>query len=250
MFIIFINNIKFKDIFLETIYLIFINALIFKFTNYPLKLILIIDLFIILLSIYNNFNNIINKNDINKYMINNNSKYVVLYALIFNVIINNIKFKNNYFIYSLPLIYILSLLLLLYLLKINIAKFNYKTSIKWIILTFFIYLLIKTTLMQTIYYDNIIDFTIIILLGFIWNFGLEEVIFRGLSFSALKYYKLSDVQANIVQSIIFMLSHYGTYDLKASLLPLLIGYLLGKLYTCSKSLTPSIILHGLYNYFY
>ncbi|MBS4803302.1 MAG: CPBP family intramembrane metalloprotease [Clostridium sp.] len=46
-----------------------------------------------------------------------------------------------------------------------------------------------------------------------------------------------------------MISHYGTYDLKTSLLPLLLGYLLGKLYTCSKSLTPSIIFHGLYNFF-
>lgn len=249
MFINFINNKKYKDILLELIYLISINTLIFKFTNYSSKLILIIDFFIIMLSIYDYFHNTENKNDINKYMANNKSKYLVLYALTFNLIVNNFSFKNEYFIYIIPLIYLLSLCLLLYLFKINIFKFNYKTSIKWIIITLFIYFLMKTTFIRTNYYNNIIDFTIVILIGLIWNFGLEEIIFRGFSFSALKYYKLSDVQINIAQSIIFMLSHYGTYDLKTSLLPALIGYLLGKLYTSSKSLTPSIILHGLYNYF-
>ncbi|WP_396335115.1 type II CAAX prenyl endopeptidase Rce1 family protein [Clostridium sp.] len=48
---------------------------------------------------------------------------------------------------------------------------------------------------------------------------------------------------------IFIISNYVTYSLKSALLPLLLSYLLGKLYTCSKSLTPSIIFHGLYNFF-
>lgn len=250
MFTNFINNKKYKDTLLELIYLISINALIFKFTNYSSKLILIIDFFIILLSIYDYFYNAESENKINKYMANNKSKYLVLYALAFNLIVNNFKFKGNYYMYIMPLIYLFSLFILLYLFRINIFKFNYKTSIKWIIITLFVYFSIKTTLIKTNYYNNIIDFTIVVLVGLIWNFGLEEIVFRGLSFSTLKYYKLSDVQSNILQSIIFMLAHYGTYNLRASLLTSLIGYLLGKLYTCSKSLTPSIILHGLYNYFY
>lgn len=57
MFINFINNKKYKDILLELIYLISINTLIFKFTNYSSKLILIIDFFIIMLSIYDYFHN-------------------------------------------------------------------------------------------------------------------------------------------------------------------------------------------------
>jgi membrane protease YdiL (CAAX protease family) len=246
----FINNKKYKDTLLELLYLISVNALMFKFTNYPSKLILIIDFFIILLSIYDYFYNTESENKINKYMANNKSKYLVLYALTFNLIVNNLKFNGNYYMYILPLIYLFSLILLLYLFKINIFKFNYKTSIKWLALIILMFLLIKTTTIKpTNDYNNIIDFGVVIILGLIWNFGLEEIIFRGLSFSSLKYYKLSDVQVNIAQSIIFMLTHIGTYDLKTSLLPLLLGYLLGKLYTSSKSLTPSIIFHGLYNFF-
>lgn len=250
MFINFINNKKYKDILLALTYLISINALIFKFTNYSLKLILIIDFFIILLSIYDYFHNTESENKMNKYMANNKSKYLVLYALTFNLIVNNFRFNSNYPMYILPLIYLFSLILLLYLFKINIFKFNYKISIKWLALIIFMFLLIKTTIIKpTNNYYNILNFAVVLILGLIWNFGLEEIIFRGLSFSSLNYLKLSDTQANIIQSIFFMLSHYGTYDLKTSLLPLLLGYLLGKLYTCSKSLTPSIIFHGLYNFF-
>lgn len=250
MFVNFLNNKKYKDILLELIYLISINTLIFKFTNYSSKLILVIDLFIILLSIYGYFHNTESENNMVKYMANNRSKYLVLYAIAFNLIVNNFRFNSNYSMYMIPLIYLFSLILLLYLFKINIFKFNYKTSIKWLDLVILMFLLTKTTIIKpTNDYNNIINFGVVIILGLIWNFGLEEIIFRGLSFSALKYYKLSDIQVNIAQSIIFMLAHTGTYDLKTSLLPLLLGYLLGKLYTCSKSLTPSIIFHGLYNFF-
>lgn len=81
----------------------------------------------------------------------------------------------------------------------------------------------------------------------------EELLYRGLLISGLKSFGLSDEKTNILQAVLFGLSHFISFG-NASLLWLLhtayqiaAGYVIGKVYFKTKSLTPCILLHALGN---
>lgn len=98
------------------------------------------------------------------------------------------------------------------------------------------------------YYD-IPNFLLLVIINFISNYGLEEIIYRGCAFNGLSKTKLNYVQINIIQSLIFAFSHLGGFGHNINSLPyyILFGYLFGKIYTTSNSLTPVILLHGIFN---
>lgn len=81
----------------------------------------------------------------------------------------------------------------------------------------------------------------------------EEVLYRGFLISGLKGIGLSDEKCNVIQSIIFGIAHVMSWGAapKAFILyttaQAMAGYLLGKVYFKTKSLTPCILLHGLMN---
>ena len=98
------------------------------------------------------------------------------------------------------------------------------------------------------YYD-IINFLVLLIINFISNYGLEEIIYRGCAFNGLSKTKLNYVQINIIQSLMFAFSHLGGFGHNINSLPyyILFGYLFGKIYVTSNSLTPGILLHGIFN---
>lgn len=79
----------------------------------------------------------------------------------------------------------------------------------------------------------------------------EEVIFRGLLLTGLLSMGIKKSTANICQAILFGIVHINNYEyililslMKCSV-QVFIGYIFGKLYLESKSLTPCILLHAL-----
>jgi membrane protease YdiL (CAAX protease family) len=79
----------------------------------------------------------------------------------------------------------------------------------------------------------------------------EEVLYRGLLISGLKGFGLKDEQTNIIQAIIFGITHVISFGNVPSIFILhtasqiILGYVIGKVYFKTKSLTPCILLHGL-----
>lgn len=73
----------------------------------------------------------------------------------------------------------------------------------------------------------------------------EELVFRGFLLSSLTKY-LPIWGSIVVSSVAFAIVHWNIYRV----LPLLfIGLLMGVIYTRSKNLLPSILLHSLWNFF-
>ncbi len=82
----------------------------------------------------------------------------------------------------------------------------------------------------------------------------EEFLCRGILISALKAYSLSEWKINLIQAFLFGILHYARYIERGIGLALLttsyqivIGYFFGKLYFKTKTLTPGIILHLLWD---
>lgn len=81
----------------------------------------------------------------------------------------------------------------------------------------------------------------------------EETLYRGFLISGLKGLRLNENKCNVIQAVIFGASHVNSWGTGSSIFLLhtavqaIIGYMFGKLYFKTKSLTPCIILHGLFN---
>lgn len=77
----------------------------------------------------------------------------------------------------------------------------------------------------------------------------------GLLISALKGYELKGWKINLIQSLLFGLSHfniyisYGWLSIFMVSTQIMLGYILGKLYLKTKTLTPCILLHAMIDMF-
>lgn len=147
-----------------------------------------------------------------------------------------------------------------YLFKIKLSYFKWNISIKdliLVILVFLIYYSPKLILyglqdLKINSYYSISDYIFSILNTLIFNSIYEEIVFRGFLVSGLKDFKLNDLKINIFQSIIFSIPHLyqfisGLISMLGLSYHIIVGYLLGKIYLKTKSLTPSIVLHLLTN---
>lgn len=150
-----------------------------------------------------------------------------------------------------------------YFFKIRLKKFNWNLSIKSFTLVVIVYVVYKLFLnfygisKGIIYIDNIYDINFILkfILKAILNSAypgiFEEVLYRGFFISGLKGFGFSDDTCNIVQAIIFGISHvmsWGTTSwifLLSTAAQAMLGYVLGKIYFKTKSLVPCILFHGL-----
>ncbi|MGG7213475.1 CPBP family intramembrane glutamic endopeptidase [Clostridium nigeriense] len=178
-------------------------------------------------------------------------------------------YPNKIFIYLLPFIgsiftltFVRIIIIILpifscYFWKIKLRDFNWKLSFKWlaiIIVIFFALLMPElykygTSLFMYRNFSSLFDYIFNIVMALIFNAGFEEIIFRGFLISALKSFQLSDTKVNIIQSILFGIPHLYLVSSPLGICwHILIGYILGKVYLNSKSLTPGIILHLLINW--
>jgi membrane protease YdiL (CAAX protease family) len=94
-----------------------------------------------------------------------------------------------------------------------------------------------------------------VIIVFIYPALYEEFLFRGLLVSGLKGFFNNECLINITQAIVFGLMHFSIYTERGFGIwspvfigsQVILGYLLGSLYLKTRSLTPSIILHTLFD---
>lgn len=152
--------------------------------------------------------------------------------------------------YQLPLLLTLSLA---YLCKVKYRNLNWDVSIKELLLI----LLVFAPLLLVQNFDHLLSRNVDFF--YIRNFIqqlyypsiVEEVLFRGLLLTGLLSVHIREDRANIIQAIAFGLIHLLNHN-EISIVSILlislqtfIGYIFGKLYLKTKSLTPGIILHAL-----
>ena len=247
-------TIDYKNLFVEAIFILIISILFYN-TNFiyinkiKIKFIVIIILSILLMSLYTIIFNRKYKDNVENIKENGNSFWIVIYSAIITLIANKLLSDNV----NIWISYILNLLLLFIVFKAcktKLKNFNYKTNFFWIITILIIaYFLLNIGLKSKSNYYDSINFLAVVIINLISNYGLEEIIYRGCTINGLKKTKLNYVQINIIQSIIFAISHLGGFGHDINSIPyyILFGYLFGKIYITSNSLTPGILLHGIFN---
>lgn len=101
---------------------------------------------------------------------------------------------------------------------------------------------------------DIVTFCLYVLKILVLVAFFEEFLCRGILISALKSYMTSEWKINLIQAFLFGILHYARYIERGIGLALLttsyqivIGYFFGKLYFKTKTLTPGIILHLLWD---
>lgn len=247
-------TIHYKNLFVEAIFILIISILFYN-SNFiysnkiKIKFIVIIILSILLMSLYTVISNKKCKDSLEKIKENGSSFWIVIYSTSISLLANNLLSSRI----NIWIPYILNLLLLFIVFKVcntKLKKFNYKTNFFWIITILIIaYFLLNIGLKSKSNYYDSINFLVIVILNFISNYGLEEIVYRGCTINGLKKTKLNYIQINIIQSIIFAISHLGGFGHDINSIPyyVLFGYLFGKIYITSNSLTPGILLHGIFN---
>lgn len=198
-----------------------------------------------------------------------NKKALLVFAIIYsiNILMNlNINILKKVMMHwSLGKVLIIQLIMGMipifigYSFKIKLSNFKWKTSVKWLLIStsiFIIYFIPKIILLgsEAFQYRNYYskpDYIINIINALIFNVFIEELVYRGYLISGLKALKLNEFIINAIQAIIFGLIHIyqvpNTHIFMGVSWHILMGYILGKLYFKSKSLTPGILLHLLIN---
>ncbi|TCO70678.1 CAAX prenyl protease-like protein [Marinisporobacter balticus] len=200
----------------------------------------------------------------NKIKIKNEKKFLYAFIIIIFVymginlyynyinLLDTINTINQYRLVQLPLT---MTIFLGYLLRVRLKDFNWSITFRALFVVVLVYILYLTyflfydmkSLMQStptyfiknfvqqIYYPSIV----------------EEVIFRGYLLSGLLAFGVREDKSNIIQAIVFGVIHVLGFK-EISIISFLVisfqvflGYLFGKIYLSTKSLTPCIILHAL-----
>ncbi len=239
----------------EVVFFILCLVLIFIFSFMRAALCLLLLLLIIFFKDYmtNNSNEISKKKN-----------FLFAFLLIFMVYIGLFLFyrygldynKNQYTLNQTRLYIQLPInmtIFLGYLFKIRLKDFNWSINLKsflTVLLLFIPFILIKD--MRILMENNRNFFYIRNFIQQVYYPGVvEEVIFRGYFLTGLLAYGVRKDKANVIQSIIFGLVHIlGSKEISINVilstsLQMFIGFILGKIYLRTKSLTPGIILHAL-----
>lgn len=191
---------------------------------------------------------------------------IVLQAFIF--ITNQYFGLNNTTVNEINIIYIRLLHLIMtatlfisYLFNISFKDFNWGITFKNFLLILIIYIFYKGLNIISYNEVNILMFDKNNIKNFIFHLiyqcfypGIfEETLYRGFLVSGLRGLGLNENKSNVIQAVIFGASHLNSWGTGFSVFLLhtafqaIIGYMFGKLYFKTKSLTPCIILHGLFN---
>jgi hypothetical protein len=189
--------------------------------------------------------------------------FIIIYVIHFAVSIIDYKlgiFKsiNNTFCKLAIVILIISTIFISYFWGIKITSFNYKISIRMILFTLFIYSIsyLSSLFGRVAHLHSIYDYIIILLNSlktFIQPAFVEEYIFRGLLISGLLSFGLDSFKTNMLQSLLFGIVHINQYPQLGilcfipTIAQVLVGFILGKIYLKTNSLTPCIIFHALFD---
>lgn len=203
-------------------------------------------------------------------LINNKTIYAnstLLFAFIFVFIIQELirvfiqfyKIRLN----NVNLVIIQIILMIVLLLVYNYMRLKLKKEKIYLTLncnSFFISVIIGIiflclTRLQSNFYGKIDIFQMIINFIFLFFYPAlyEEFLYRGFIIGGIKKFKLDDEWINIIQSLVFGLVHYnqfsqyGVLGILGTSNQILVGFLLGKMYYYTGSLTPCIIIHAFFN---
>jgi membrane protease YdiL (CAAX protease family) len=190
--------------------------------------------------------------------------FIVIYMInfcftIFDIRLGiNSKYINNTFSKIIAILLITSMIFISYFWKIKISSFNFKLTKEMLILTIIIYLIF--IMLRYLGHDTVIlDFRkyFVLLLNsslkLIQPAFVEEYIYRGLLISGLLGLGLCPSKTNILQSFIFGIIHINQYPqfgilcFIPTIAQMLLGFIMGKIYFKTNSLTPCIIFHWLWN---
>lgn len=195
--------------------------------------------------------------------------FSIIYLLFFLIVFIDLKMKfiENTRLVIILYVFFISLIIISHL-YIKITTFNFNLSIKMLGFTLLLFIISYSPML---FYANVANvginlirnfekllqqlqfFILDLAIDFIYPSFFEEYLFRGLLLSALLGFGVNILKANMIQAILFGLIHFNHYPdwgllcFVPTVQQMLIGFLLGKLYIKTKSLTPSIIFHVLWN---
>jgi membrane protease YdiL (CAAX protease family) len=144
-------------------------------------------------------------------------------------------------------------ILLGYLFKVRFRDFNWDITVRTFLIIAIMFILLNLTdIVEAFKENNTISY-------YVANFAqklfypsiVEEVIFRGFLLSGLLAFNIREDKANIIQAILFGLIHLINYNeitvitVLLNCLQMYIGFIIGKIYIKTKSLTPCMLLHAL-----
>ena len=147
-----------------------------------------------------------------------------------------------------------------YLFGIKMTDFKWKTSLKQIIIILIacvVYFGIRVLVLgedglryYSEYNENLLIQILSGLIIIIYPAFFEEIAYRGFFMSALLSYNIDIKKINMIQAIVFGLTHFSLYYADYGFMGIfltggqaLLGYILGEIYIRTKSLTPCIIFH-------
>ncbi|WP_432663966.1 CPBP family intramembrane glutamic endopeptidase [Wukongibacter baidiensis] len=144
-------------------------------------------------------------------------------------------------------------ILLGYLFKVRLSDFNWGITLKSFLVVVLMFVLLElVTFVDSLTEINTIGYYIKNFIQKLYYPSIvEEVVFRGFFLSGLLAFEVREDKANIIQSVIFGSIHIIGYNeisaiiILSTCLQMYIGFLFGKIYIQTKSLTPCILLHAL-----
>lgn len=199
-------------------------------------------------------------------------KLLFIFIIVYSILLINIfftafglykhfEFNEEYIKNIFKIICLILSLVLLKIYRISIKNFKWNMSRSQILGTLAIGLMFACI---TIFSDgfifinrfngDIVEYGFYILKTVILVAFFEEFLCRGIFISALKGYQMEEWKINIMQAFLFGILHCVRYLDKGIWIALLItcyqtviGYFLGKLYLKTKTLTPGILIHLLWD---
>ncbi|MNM96976.1 CAAX amino terminal protease self- immunity [compost metagenome] len=147
-----------------------------------------------------------------------------------------------------------------YLFGIKMSSFKWKISLKQIIAILVVCIVCGGIMFllsgkyglryYSSYNENTLTLVINAAVIFIYPGFFEEIAYRGFLMSALLSYNLDIKKINMIQAVVFGLTHFSSYYSDFGYMGIfltggqaLLGYVLGEIYIRTKSLTPCIMFH-------
>lgn len=206
----------------------------------------------------------VNKNGIYLSLLLVSILQVSIYITSYLFKLNEATLGNFYIIYALLMAIGLTLTIFIsYFFKIRLKDLNWNISLKAFIMIFVTFIAYKfilnivditkgmVTISRVFNSSFIISLSINTVINSAFPGFYEEVLYRGFLISGLKGLGLNEDMSNIIHAIIFGITHFMSFgtiswiSLLSTAAQAMLGYLIGKVYFKTKSLTPCILLHGL-----
>lgn len=179
--------------------------------------------------------------------------FIILNGIVIFGIWEKANTIHDYRLIQLPLVLTITSCALF---QVRLRDFNWSINIKSLVASFVLFILLKLSFIVATDFDSLkglpLDYFFRNFIQQIYYPSIvEEVIFRGFLLSGLLAIGIRESKANIIQAVVFGLIHalppneLTVISLLATSMQMYIGYLIGRLYLSTKSLTPCMIMHAL-----